>query len=295
MYKKTISLTILLLLVAMLPGCIDRDLCYYSTHPHTGLIKPVFNWKGLEWSTTEIPTDNMSFLFVGDAGRFSYDTLGVYRLLTGGYSLIAYNESANASIRSEGGIDQMEAYTEVLGGLTKEPGVIFRDVASCTVTPDDTIQVDLKPVAVVKGINLTLHVEGLDDPAHIVSVGCLLGGSATAVNLSTGERNKTAATIPFSLKRATGGETTFTARITTFGPVMREGNTLTLDLNLYTGGTVTFPLNLDEYWQKAEADKIDIINCTLTIRIKKLDINTGDTEGDIIIDNWTPGTWDTLL
>lgn len=295
MYKKTISFVILSFFLALTPGCIDRDLCYYSTHPHSGLVKPVFNWKGIEWSSSEIPMDNMSFLFVGDAGRFSYDTIGVYRLMTGGYSLIAYNESADASIRLEGGIDQMEAYTEVLGGMTKEPGVIFRDVASCTVTPDDTTLVDLKPVAVVKGINLTLHVEGLDDPGHLTSVGCYLGGAATAVNLSTGERNKTPATIPFSMKRATAGETTFTSRITTFGPVAKEGNTLTLDLNLYTGGTVTFPLDLDEYWQKAQADKIDIINCTLTIRIKRLDINTGSTEGDVNIDNWAPGTWDTLL
>lgn len=295
MYKKTISFHLLLLLVVILPGCIDRDLCYYSTHPHTGLIKPVFNWKGLEWSSTEIPTDHMFFLFDGATGRFTYDTLGVYRLPTGSYSLIAYNESANAEIRSAGGTAQMEAYTEVLGGMTKEPGVIFSDVASCTVAPDDTTLVDLKPAARVKGINLTLHVEGLDDPAHIVSVNGYLAGAATAVNLSSGERNKTPATIPFSLKRATAGETTFTRRITTFGPVATEGNRLTLDLNLYTGGTVTFPLDLDEYWQKAEADKIDIINCTLTIRIKKLGITTGDTEGDINIDNWSPGSWDTLL
>lgn len=295
MHKKTISFAILLLLLVGAPGCIDRDLCYYSTHPHTGLVKPVFNWKGLEWSTSEIPTDDLFFLFDGDAGRFTYDTIGVYRLLTGDYNLIAYNKSANAEIRMEGGIDSMEAYTEVLGGMTKEPGVIFRDVASCSITPDDTTLVDLKPRAMVKGINLILHVEGLDDPAHIVSVNCYLGGAATAVNLSSGERNKISATIPFSMKRATAGETTFTARTTTFGPVTGEGNRLTLDLNLYTGGTVTFPLNIDEYWQKAEADKLDIINCTLTIRIKKLGITTGDTEGDINIDNWSPGTWDTLL
>lgn len=296
MYKKLLPLAIVLLLLPNLSSCIDRDLCYYRDHAHTGLIKPVFKWTEEEWSLNEIP-EEMSFLLVGDDGAvYQHDTIGVYKVLTGNYNLISYNKSGiQAGFRYDKEINTIEAYTEVLGGLTSEPGVIFRDITSCSVTPDDTTIVNLEPLAVVKGINLTVNVEGLDKPSHIANINCFLGGCATAINLSTFTRNKVPATIPFSMKRESSGGTTFVARTTTFGPVVEEGNTLILDLNLYTGGTVTFPLDLSEYWKTAEAEHLNVINCIVTIRIKKLGINTGDTEGDINIDEWGPGSWDTLL
>lgn len=287
-------IVMLCLSLSCLTGCIDRDLCYYSTHPHSGLVKPVFNWKTTEWGTSEIPAKGFSFLFVGE-NTYSYDTVGVYRIVTGDYNSIMYNKDVKAMFRSESDITGLQAYTEVLGGITSEPGVIFRDLNNISVFPDDTTNLVLEPKAAVKGVNLTVKVEGLDAPSHIVSINGYMKGCATAVNLSTLERLAPEGTLVFPMRRVAPGTTDFTARVTTFGPYEESGNILSLDLNLYSGGTVTFPFDLSKYWLDAETNNMDVINCTLTVRITKLGISTGDTEGDVIIDEWGPGTWDTLL
>lgn len=278
-----------------LTSCIDRDLCYYSTHPHTGLVKPVFNWKTTEWSTEEIPTEGMSFLFVGEGNTYRHDTIGVYRLMTGEYSSIIYNIDVNASFRNDTEIDKIEAYTDVLGGITSEPGVIFRDMGNFSIYPDDTTSLIVEPKAAVKGINLIVKVNGLDSPSHITGINCFLKGCASGVVLSSLKRVKPSATIVFPMQRVTSGTTDFTARVTTFGALEATGNVLSLDLNLYSGGTVTFPFDLSDYFLDAEKNNMDVINCTLTVHITRLGISTGDTEGDITIDEWQPGTWDSLI
>lgn len=282
------------LAVSGMTGCIDRELCHFKDHPHTGLVKTLYEWKSDEWQEGERPR-GMSCLLVGDGVSYSHDTIGVYKVLTGDYGLISYNgDAVNASFRNTGDIASVEAYTDVLGGMTREPGVIFRDMATCTVSPDDTTTVRLTPTAVVKGINLTVRVEGLEHPGHVTGIDCLLRGCATAVNLVTRERNKVPATIPFSMERISAGDTDFISHVTTFGPVDDGSSVISLDLQLYTGGTVTFPFDLSDYLRQADEKRIDVVNCSLTVRIKRLGISTGDTEGDVSIEEWGPGVWDTL-
>lgn len=294
MYKIG-TLAALLLFISGLSSCIDRDLCYYKDHPHTGYVKPSFNWTEEEWSGET--TQKMGFMFMGDGEdgiTLRYDTIGVYKLLTGNYNLITFSNDTKVNFRGDD-INSLEVYTDVLGGFTVAPGVIFQESSFCEVFPDDTTYLKLSPKSVVKGINLTVNIEGLDDPAHIVGINCFLAGCATGVNLSTGIKRLIPATIPFSMKREEPGKATFLAQTTTFGPVTDDGQTLTLDLNLYSGGTISFPVELSEYWLKAETEGIKVIDCSITIKIKKLGISTGDTEGDINIDDWGPGIWDTLL
>lgn len=294
MNKKQATFLLLLWAVCF-TGCIDRDLCYYSTHPHTGCVKPVFQWKTTEWSSLEIPLDGMSYLFVGDGNIYRYDTTGIFRLLTGDYAAVVYNKNINASFRNNDGIGEIEAYTDVLGGITTEPGAIFRDLGNFSIYPDDTTNLILEPKAVVKGINLIVKVEGLDSPSHIVGINGYLKNCATAVRLSDCERLAPTATIVFPMKRISTGTTDFSSRVTTFGTVEKTGNLVVLDLNLYSGGTVSFPFDLSPYFEQAETDNIDVINCTLTVRITRLDISTGDSAGDVTIDQWEPGTWDELI
>lgn len=295
MHKNFLSLAVLLLTFSGLTSCIDRELCYYHDHPHAGYVKPVFNWTEDEWLVSEMPA-KMGFMFMGvDGSIASHDTIGVYKMLTGDYSFITYSIDSKVKFKGED-ISSLEAYTDVLGGFTTEPGVIFQQTSSCSVFPDDTTLVTVSPKSLVKGINLTVNVEGLDDPSHVTSINCFLGGCATGVNLSTGIKKMIPATIPFSMRREVAGKATFLARTTTFGPVVDDnGQRLTIDLNLYSGGTISFPVELSEYWLKAEAEGVKVIDCSITVKIKKLGISTDDTEGDVNIDDWGPGVWDTLL
>lgn len=227
------TLYTLLCAVPALFACEDEIVCDSTLHPDQGAVVVTADWSG---RSNEADIPSAYALRIGGEEQAASSATTVFRslLAPGVYSLAVYNVPAHITFSGT----TATVADSIAGYVHPAPGYLFAAHRDITVTADDTLRVTASMAQYVRRLDLRLIVaEG--DYSRIASATAALGGIASAVDITRGQRLAARPSRASAAARTLTGLTlaggTFTGFFRLLGIVPSETQALTVSLTFTNG------------------------------------------------------------